>query len=236
MRTIILLSLITIYSSDVFAQSNLIIKTRDGNWIDVPVDNFLHLDFAPCGIIDYGGQTYYTIKIGDQCWFAQNLNIGSMIPDHQNQTDNSTIEKYCYSNEPDSCDIHGGLYQWDEAMQYVTTEGTQGICPPGWHIPTLAEYQTLGTEVSGDANSLKEIGQGTGDGAGTNISGFSALLSGYRSSASGFNSIYDVALFWSSTEYSATNAYTLRLFTSVSNIFYFNYDQTYGFSIRCIKD
>lgn len=236
MRTITLILVITIFSIDVFTQSNLIIKTKDGNWIDVPVENFLHMDFAPCGIIDYGGKTYYTIKIGDQCWFAQNLNIGTQISGGNNQTENGIIEKYCYNDDLNNCITYGGLYQWDEAMQYVTTEGAQGICPPGWHIPNLAEYQTLSAEVGGDANSLKEIGQGTGDGAGTNTSGFSALLGGYRYSDGGFSSIYDVTLFWSSTEYSATNAYTLRLFTSVNNIFYGNYAETYGFSIRCIKD
>jgi len=31
----------------------------------------------------------------------------------------------------------------DEAMQYSTTAGAQGICSTGWHIPTDAEQNTL---------------------------------------------------------------------------------------------
>jgi uncharacterized protein (TIGR02145 family) len=62
---------------------------------------------------------------------AENLNIGTRIDGANNQANNGTIEKYCYSDNTSNCDTYGGLYQWDEAMQYVTTEGTQGICPSG---------------------------------------------------------------------------------------------------------
>ena len=58
-------------------------------------------------------------------------------------TDNGTMEKYCYNNEPDSCTKYGGLYQWDEMMQYTTQQGVQGICPPGWHLPTDEEWKVL---------------------------------------------------------------------------------------------
>lgn len=43
------------------------------------------------------------------------------------QTNNSTIEKYCHNNDENYCVLLGGLYEWDEAMQYITDEGTQGI-------------------------------------------------------------------------------------------------------------
>jgi uncharacterized protein (TIGR02145 family) len=86
----------------------------------------------------------------------------------------------------------------------VTNEGTQGICPDGWHIPTLAEFETLKATVNNDGNALKAIGQGTGDGAGTNTSGFSALLTGLRSVYGDFNGLGFTTDFWSSTEYSIT--------------------------------
>ncbi len=73
------------------------------------------------------GKVYTTIQIGTQCWMAENLNIGTMINGSSNQTNNATLEKYCFSDNTGNCDIYGGLYQWDEVMQYVTTEGTQDI-------------------------------------------------------------------------------------------------------------
>ena len=44
---------------------------------------------------------------------VENLNIGTMITGSGNQTDNDTIEKYCYNNSTTNCDTYGGLYLWD---------------------------------------------------------------------------------------------------------------------------
>jgi len=108
----------------------------------------------PCsGIISitYAGQIYNIIPIGSQCWFKENLNVGLRIIASQSQTNNSIIEKYCYDNLDSNCDIYGGLYQWDEMMQYITTQGVQGICPTGWHLPTDAEFTTLTTYCGGES-------------------------------------------------------------------------------------
>ena len=59
------------------------------------------------------------------------MNIGIRIDGNVAQSDNELIEKYCYNNAEDSCDVYGGLYQWNEAMQYSLAEGVQGVCPEG---------------------------------------------------------------------------------------------------------
>ena len=74
---------------------------------------------------------------------AQNLNVGTRINGLQEQTNNGIIKKHCNGDLDSNCNVYGGLYQWDEAMQYVTTEGVKGICPTGWHLPTDAEWCTL---------------------------------------------------------------------------------------------
>jgi hypothetical protein len=93
--------------------------------------------------VTYEGQTYNTIQIFSQCWLKENLNVGTMIQGDQNMTNNGILEKYCYNNEEDSCTIYRGLYHWDEMMQYITTPGTRGICPEGWHVPMDEEWQIL---------------------------------------------------------------------------------------------
>lgn len=189
-----------------------------------------------CGdVILYGGETYPTVQIGTQCWFARNLNIGEIVPGSANQSNNNIIEKYCYYDSLASCITYGGLYQWNEAMQYVTNEGAKGICPVGWHIPTVAEFQTLSSAVGGDGNALKEIGQGTGGGAGTNTSGFSVLLAGIRDFGY-FIGLGYTTYFWSSTEYNATGAYYLLLYSYASNVHLYGGYKVYGFSVRCLKD
>ena len=91
------------------------------------------------------GQSYNTVQIANQCWMAQNLNVGSKINGSDEQSNNGTIEKYCYNNDAANCAVYGGLYQWDELMNYLTSSnatpsGRQGICPDGWHIPSEAEW------------------------------------------------------------------------------------------------
>lgn len=182
--------------------------------------------------VSYLGKTYNTVQIGTQCWLKDNLDVGTRIDGSQNQTNNSTIEKYCYNNDPNNCSNYGGLYQWNEAMQYTTTPGTKGICPTGWHIPTYSEFQTLSTAVGDDGNALKAIGQGTG----TNTSGFSALLSGNRNNNGNFNNLGNNTNFWSSTENNTNNAYNMNLNNNDSNINYNNNNKKNGFSVRCVKD
>ncbi len=191
------------------------------------------------GTVTYEGKTYKTVKIGNQVWMAENLNVGKGIYTSHNQTNNGVIEKYCYDNLESNCDTYGGLYQWDEAMQYSTITlipSTQGICPPGWHIPTYAEIQTLKAAVNNDDNALKAVGQGTGDGAGTNTSGFSALLGGIHYPNGFFGSLGWETSFWSSTEYNTTTAYWLHLRDVDSPEWSPYVKKDFGFSLRCIKD
>ncbi|MCX6149567.1 MAG: hypothetical protein NTX22_03475 [Ignavibacteriales bacterium] len=221
------------------------------------IANDLVIDGGPCvdPTLTYSGETYNTVQIGNQCWLKENLNIGTRIDsrvgsDANYQKDNSIIEKYCYNNLESNCATYGGLYQWAEAVQYLngatnTTSpspafsgNVQGICPTGWHIPTVGEYTTLQLAVGSNGNSLKEVGQGTEEsGAGTNTSGFSALLAGYCNNVGLFMTLLNYTRFWSSTEYSADKVFYSLLDGSTSNIVVTN-NQTkvYGHSIRCLKD
>ena len=207
--------------------------------------------------VDYAGKTYHTVQIGSQCWLKENINVGIMIIGSQNQKNNKKIEKYCYNNDPANCALYGGLYQWAEAVQYKNratntrspnpafTGNTQGICPQGWHLPTNAEFTTLATTVNNDGNALKAVGQEK-DSAGTNTSGFSALLSGSCYSSESFSFEMGTLLafghntdFWSSTEYSelpAVGADYMSLGSAGSGIQQSSYGKVAGFSVRCLKD
>lgn len=48
--------------------------------------------------VSYEGQTYNTVKIGTQCWFKENLNVGTGIHITVVSSDNGLIEKHCYNN------------------------------------------------------------------------------------------------------------------------------------------
>jgi len=192
--------------------------------------------------VTWMGKTYHTVKIGNQVWMKENLDVGVRISGALEQTDNGIIEKYYYNNDSVNYAKYGAFYQWDEAMQYSTVPGSQGICPPGWHIPTIEEWKTLKVFVSENGNALKEVNQGILDGIGTNTSGFSALLTGhrtmYRFNNSNFESFGSSADFWSSASAGNYSPF-IHLISSWAGITAgegVEIDKKFGLSVRCIKD
>jgi uncharacterized protein (TIGR02145 family) len=203
---------------------------------------------------EYEGQVYNTIQVFSQCWLKENLNVGTRINGSLDQTNNSIIEKYCYNNVEDSCDKYGGLYQWREMMQYTTQQGAQGICPPGWHLPTDEEWKMLEGAVDsqyeiGDAEwdlhwhnrgyeagtNLKTISGWYGNGNGTDLYGFSGLPCGGRNIGGSFYDFGFGGYWWTSTEsgYLAWHRYLDCMGPGVDR--YYG-GKTYGFSVRCLRD
>ena len=185
------------------------------------------------------GKTYKAVEIGDQCWMAENLNIGNMIS--SNSSNNSVIEKYCYNNSESNCDTHGGLYQWNEMMQYTTGDGNQGICPDGWHLPTDSEWMMLEVEIGMSYEDATSTGM-RGTDEGTKLqqggsSGFDALLGGYRNGGGDFSSLGSYATFFTANQGIQSNmAWSRYLFNDNGQILRNGYDKTFAFSVRCVKD
>ena len=207
-----------------------------------------------CGqAVTYAGESYPTVQIGTQCWFAKNLNVGIMINGTSNQTNNSTKEKYCYNNDTANCATYGGLYQWAEAVQYQngasnTTSpspafsgNVKGICPTGWHVPSDGEWSSLetilgGVSVAGGAlKSTSGLWTSPNTGA-TNSSRFSALPGGFLSTNGTFSSQGVDTYFWSSSENPSTNAIYRILVYGNPGIGRGSGAKRFGFSIRCLKD
>ncbi|MFA4943035.1 MAG: FISUMP domain-containing protein [Patescibacteria group bacterium] len=195
-------------------------------------------------------QTYTTILIGTQCWMAENLNYGDMILSSASQTDNSAPEKHCYNNNAANCATYGGLYQWNEAMQYVVTEGSQGLCPTGWHVPSSDDFYTLllslGNPCDIDANDLSGCPQGgtlkeagtshwTSPNTGaTNSSGFTVLPAGITSSGDSYL-LGDYEILITSTSDSGQHK-TFSLIYNTSLIQRNETGDTGGFSVRCLQN
>lgn len=93
-------------------------------------------------IDDRDGKKYNWVKIGDQYWMTENMNIGVMVDITTKQTNNNTIEKYCFDDNPQFCNKYGGLYRLDEAFNYKKVNN-QGVCPTGWHVSTEQDWNIL---------------------------------------------------------------------------------------------
>lgn len=190
------------------------------------------------------GQTYPTIKIGQQCWMAANLNVGSMVTDFQ-QADNGIIEKTCYANDPENCDLYGGLYIWHQAMDWQAGEGAQGICPPGWRLPSRTDWDQLRRFLGYvDAGQQMKV-EATHDPAwdGNNASGFTALPAGVGHE-SYFGRKGHWSVYWSSTEAGNTHAWFAQLdrfwypAPEKYKILYLgdHFLKSNGFSVRCVRN
>jgi len=204
------------------------------------------------------GKIYSTVQIGTQCWMAQNLNIGIMIAGTISQTNNGTIEKYCYNNLESNCDVYGGLYQWDEMMQYTTEAGALGICPVGWHLPTTNEWHILTEYISSQPqyfcnenpnNNAKALASNTnwytqtsvGCAVGNNLAannatGFGVMAGGYFASSAFWQHLANGVIWSSSQKVVENNAWLIQLNWEKAFVGYYDTAKSSGFSVRCHKD
>jgi uncharacterized protein (TIGR02145 family) len=196
------------------------------------------------------GQEYKQTKIGDQCWMAENLNY--------NQS--SYGNDWCYDNNSSNCDTYGRLYDWAAVMQGASSSnsnpsGVQGVCPDGWHVPSDEEWKelemqlgmsqseadTLGDRGTNEGSKLASIASLWDSGDLTNnsefgASGFTALPGGRRHIDGYFTDFGTNGRWWSSSEYSSTDAWDRGLSSYFADIYRSYYDKGSGYSVRCVKD
>ena len=196
--------------------------------------------------IDYGemvddrdGQTYKTVTIGTQVWMAENINF-------------EAVESFCYNDDVANCSKYGRLYIWPAAVGKLASEcghgngmtcllpsgNVQGVCPEGWHLPSMAEWDTLFNAVGGQSTAAKVLKSTSGwsGGNGTDAFGFSALPAGYWEVSDFYFSDGLVTYFWSSTEYDGVYASYIYLGYGHDNATPNKDHKYYGFSVRCIQD
>jgi len=174
-------------------------------------------------------KSYPTVQIGTQCWMAANLNRGAQIISSQVQFDNCLDEKYCYGNDPAKCSKYGGLYQWDEMMRYDDAPAGQGLCPPGWHIPTDNDWTVLCNFYNGNGFAGKPLQD-------TIVSGFRALTGGVFYLNSSWSFADFAVLFWTSTPWGPAKAVSHGLNIYDFSVSLYPSSRANAFPIRCLKD
>lgn len=167
------------------------------------------------------GQTYKTVKIGDQVWMAENLS-------------HETTSSIC--GEKEFLTLYGCLYSWNEAKT---------VCPVGWHLPSQAEWNTL-IEFVGDSSTAGKILKATNTWSdkghykdGTDDYGFTALPGGVRLPQRGKTHqtfVNSGAFFWSATEVDDDESITLVLRYENDAATLFENDKDAGVNVRCVKN
>ena len=191
---------------------------------------------------DYGsmtdprdGKTYKTVVVNGQLWMAENLNYAG----------NNVGTAVCYDDDDFRCEQYGRLYSRDAAMddsrcEYQSScnlgsDPIQGICPDGWHIPTVEEMNDLVDFVGTYASSYKSKESNWRYDDGTDTYGLSFLGAGNWDSKDGFEDIYKYEVTWA--YYPDTYQHYLLVGGSDGTVSIISYKNTeYYSSVRCISD
>ncbi len=171
---------------------------------------------------------YPTVQIGAQCWVQTNLDFGVTIGDFTQQTDNCISERYL-----SLVNSHSSFYQWDELMRYDPVSASQGICPPGWHVPTSSEWDQLLSFYNGPGLAGGAIKD-------------DLLPNGFQSHQMGFLYMNNTwafttglaagTMYWTSTSSGADRAVARGLNEHNMSVSRYEAARGNGFSVRCLRD
>lgn len=172
------------------------------------------------GEVEYKGQKYRTVTIGDQEWMAENLNYA---------VDGS----YCYNDAAQNCDKFGRLYSWEAATN---------ACTEGWHLPDSMEWTVLFKSVGTDAATHLKATSGWDSntaGNGDDAVGFSVLPAGGGSISGGivyYSSLTNGAVFWTNEKIGDSEARSVSIYGKDKNPEFIEGIVNDRRSVRCIKD
>ena len=221
-------------------------------------------------IQDHQGNQYNVVEIAGYCWTRENMRCTQYydagtssyidIPDGASMGDPEVA--YRYDPNPDiggSVDADGYLYNWTAAIgnsaSSIPTGNqsayTRGICPEGWHVPSLYEFYYMFVVPGAMNNSGRVAGSvpretwtsccdgtsapGNHNYADRNSTGFSALCSGYKENGANYRNLG--AFFWTSYHYdgySGSIAFSVQP-TSNSTV-YTSVVGEHALSVRCVRD
>ena len=202
---------------------------------------------------DVQGNSYKTVKIGNQWWMAENLKV-TVFNDNSpltNISETSADSIWSKSKTASYCIYDttlGALYNWK------VIDNLKQIAPKGWHVASDEEWKDLEKSLGmTDAETIKSAWRGTNEADkllaksssipeissyafGTNESGFNGLFAGCRLFNGEMNKEKNTAFWWTSTPSNDNEAWYRYIDLKQKKIFRQHTYNSYGFSIRCVKD
>lgn len=204
-------------------------------------------------VSDVDGNSYKTVKIGDQWWMCENLRVkhfqdGSAISYIVNVNQDSlwaiaTAPAYSVLNDT----LYGCLYN------SFAVQDARKLAPTGWHIPSDEEWKTMERTIGMSESQSNQLawrgtneaelllnknGEGWQTGTvpfGMDTYDFSIFPAGCRL-FSGEMTYGFTAFFWTATSTANGHAYYRYFDYQKKNIFRQTTYPQYGMSIRCVKD
>jgi uncharacterized protein (TIGR02145 family) len=205
----------------------------------------LSLLISSCGrgIRDHDGNSYKLVKIGNQSWMVENLNVshfrnGDEIPEAKSPEEWITLGRegkpaWCsMQNDRENDKKYGKLYNW-----YAVND-PGGLAPKGSHVASDDEWTQLTNFLGGGviaALQMRTIGF-TNKTDQTNQSGFKGLPGGYRTNNGSFYGLSSFGYWWTTTEFSGSHAWIRLLNYIECDINSLGYEKSNGLSVRCLMN
>ncbi|MBR4536675.1 MAG: fibrobacter succinogenes major paralogous domain-containing protein [Bacteroidales bacterium] len=218
-----------------------------------------------CGsVVDYDGNYYSTVLIGEQCWMRENLrtrHFANGVEIVRGLSNNRDVPYYYHDNWTDENIAKTGLlYNWSAVMYGAESSnevpsGVQGVCPNGWHVPSSREWSLMINYVAGIPrywcnNNSTSLGKALATKTRWNgyysyecyCGNYPAYNNLTRFSAvpsgyynNGFGDYGGRSLFWSTTSYNSNNAWFQNVYND-GRVPQEYTDKYHGFSVRCVRD
>ena len=220
-------------------------------------------------VTDCEENSYPLVRIGNQVWMAENLHCTKYDTESEKagqhiyttQAEQSTpyyIDPFEINTEHSDnlTQYHrnklGYLYNWSAAMGLTAAESDrldtefheqrQGLCPNGFHLPTLAEWHELLDAVGGAGQAAVKLKATTGwyvgdsyHNSGTDDYGFEALPAGYTQGPLLGHTGME-ARFWTATPYGYTYAQQIYMQYHPDETMDILSGKNHAVSIRCVRN
>ena len=232
-------------------------------------------DFANCRTVtDFDNNIYQTVIIGSKCWMRENLRTRKYADSSSityGDDDQSNSEPYYYfpDNNESNVITYGLLYNWRAAMKNGISSdsdpsGVQGVCPNGWHLPSVAEWNQLSDYVSSQSayycdNNHDFIAKAFAATSGwqenadpcavgnnlsaNNATGLTILPAGFLDDGGSYLEFSTMTILWSATERNGTHGHEFFLASINSFLIQSDYGKNIGvqykyagFSVRCVRN
>jgi uncharacterized protein (TIGR02145 family) len=205
------------------------------------------------------GKVYPIVKIGDQTWLAENLNVatfrnGDPIPEAKTKEEWIEASKsgkpaWCYyENRAIQDDAHNGS-KYGKLYNWYAVGDPRCLAPKGWHIPSDDEWTVLINSCGGlnkaTRNKMVSVDSWTNtpSAKGINYFNLNILPGGFRRGineefnitykSGEFGMLNSSAHFWSSTEFDKDKSHYRFFSYEIVRSTMFKWD---GMSVRCVKD
>jgi len=216
-------------------------------------------------VADYDGNHYDAVHIGNKVWMAENLRTthyadGKEIPAGNDAISDSIPYRYAPDDNENNVEKCGYLYNSPAVMDgkpasNADPSGVQGICPDGWHVPSIQEWRYLKSALSyrsiyiGEGGEYDDIAKSMASTEGwetstagpgydqlhNNTSRFNARPTGYRN-AGGFCYYGVKTRFCSSSFNSSALRYAVLIDNDKTKLMESTAPNENGYSVRCVKD